>query len=156
MSGPSVRRADQVAGLLLLVFSAGYAGAALRWYDYRSENGPGPGFLPVWLGLAMAVLAALLFVGATRRADPGGDWLPRGRGLGRLAVVFGATALFIALLPWVGMILGTALFLIGILRFLEGYPWGQTAAIAVGVAAFTYLVFTYWLQVPFPVSVLGI
>jgi len=150
-----VRRADQVAGLGLLVFAVGYAGAALRWYPYRGEAGPGPGFLPVWLGVAMAILAALLFVGATRSGEAGGAWLPSGKGLARLLVVFGATAVFTALLDVVGMILGTALFLVGILRFLEGYPWGQTLGIAVGVAAANYLVFTYWLQVPFPIGVLG-
>jgi hypothetical protein len=150
-----VRRADQVAGLGLLVFAVGYAGAALRWYPYRSEIGPGPGFLPVWLGIAMAVLAMLLFVGATRSAEAGRAWLPWGKGLVRLLVVFAATGLFTALLNVVGMILGTALFLIGILRFLERYPWGQTLGIAVGIAVLNYLVFTYWLQVPFPVSLLG-
>jgi putative tricarboxylic transport membrane protein len=150
-----VRRADQVAGLGLLVFAVGYAGAALRWYPYRGDIGPGPGFLPVWLGVAMAVLATLLFVGATRSREAGGAWLPGGKGLARLLVVFGATALFTALLDVIGMISGTALFLIGILRFLEGYPWGQTLAIAVGIAALNFVVFTYWLQVPFPVGVLG-
>lgn len=150
-----MRRADQVAGLGLLVFAIGYSGAALRWYAYGSESGPGPGFLPVWLGVAMAVLAVLLFVGATRSAEAGGAWLPTGKGLARLLVVLGATALFTALMSVVGMILGTALFMVGILRFLEGYPWGHTLGIAVGIAALNYIVFTYWLQVPFPVGVLG-
>lgn len=154
--GPGKRRADQVAGLLLLAFAAAYAGVALRSYGYRGQTGPGPGFLPVWLGVAMAILAGLLFLGATRSREPGAAWLPTGRGLLRLMVVLTATALFVALMDVVGMILGTALFLLGILRFLEHYPWGQSVAIAVGIATLTYLVFTYWLQVPFPVSPLGI
>ncbi len=150
-----MRRADQVGGLALLVFAVAYSGAALRWYPYRGDTGPGPGFLPVWLGVAMAVLAVLLFAGATRSTRPGVPWLPRGKGLARLLVVFGATALLTALMNVVGMILGTALFLAGILRFLEGYPWGHTLGIAAGIAVVNYLIFTYWLQVPFPVGVLG-
>jgi hypothetical protein len=154
--GPGTRRADQVAGLLLLAFAAAYAGVALRSYGYSSETGPGPGFLPVWLAVAMAVLALLLFLGATRSREPGAAWLPAGRGPLRLVAVVVVTVLFVALMDVIGMILGTALFLIVILRFLEGYPWGQTLAVAAGVAALTYFVFTYWLQVPFPVSPLGI
>lgn len=150
-----MRRADQVGALALLVFAVGYSGAALRWYAYWGDTGPGPGFLPAWLGGAMAVLAALLLVGASRTRDPGGPWLPAGGRLLRLFIVLAATAAFVALLPVVGMILGSGLFLVGILRFLERYPWWETLGIAAGVAVLNYVVFTYWLRVPFPVGVLG-
>ena len=53
------------------------------------------------------------------------------------------------------MAVGTVLFLVVILRFVEGLRWRSTLAIALGTAAFNYLVFTYWLRVPFPVGVLG-
>ena len=149
-----MRRADQVGGLFLLVFAIAFSAGALR-YPYRSPNGPGSGFLPFWLGVAMAVLALLLVIGTSRPGAPGGRWLPEGAGLKRLLAVLGATALFTALLNVVGMILGGALFLVVILRFVEGYAWRQTLAVAVGTSAVNYLVFTYWLQVPFPVSLLG-
>ena len=149
-----MRRADQVGGLALLVFAVAFSVGSLR-YPYRGANGPGSGFLPFWLGLAMAILALLLVIGARRPGAPDGRWLPEGTGLKRLLAVLGATALFTALLNIVGMILGGALFLVVILRFVERYPWRHTLAIAVGTSAVNYLVFTYWLQVPFPVSVLG-
>jgi putative tricarboxylic transport membrane protein len=150
-----MRRADQIAGVGFLAFAAAYAGAALRWYSYWGDTGPGPGFLPVWLGLAMAILAALLTVQSSRAGARDGAWLPTGKGLARLLVVLGATALLIALINVTGMILGTGLFLLGILRFLEGYPWSHTLGIAAGTALVNYLVFTYWLQVPFPIGYLG-
>jgi putative tricarboxylic transport membrane protein len=149
-----VRRADQVGGLGLLTLAVGYAAGALE-YPYWGANGPGSAFMPFWLGVAMAILAVLLFVGASRVGDPGASWLPAGTGLRKLLVVVGATVLFVALLPYVGMIVGTGLFLLGILRFLERYPWTQAAGVAAGTAVANYLIFTYWLRVPFPVSVLG-
>ncbi|MGH7322313.1 MAG: tripartite tricarboxylate transporter TctB family protein, partial [Candidatus Rokuibacteriota bacterium] len=42
-----------------------------------------------------------------------------------------------------------------VLRFGERYSWRHTVAIAVGTAVASYLVFDYWLRVPFPKSILG-
>lgn len=149
-----MRRADRVGGLLLLIFGIWFAVVA-RQYPYWGPNGPGSGFLPFWLGLTMAVLAACLLVRATRAADPGPAWLPAGRVLARLVVVVGATAALIVLMNVVGMALGTALFLVGLLRFLEGHGWLVTLGVAAGTAGANWLVFTYWLRVPFPAGVLG-
>ena len=104
----------------------------------------------------MAVLAGQLLVGALRSSDPGAEWLPRGDGLRRLAVVLGVTVAFVALLKIVGMILGTALFLIVLLRVLDRNPWPSTLSVAVATAGLNYLVFCFWLRVPFPVSVFGL
>jgi putative tricarboxylic transport membrane protein len=149
-----MRRADQVSGALLLVFGAAFAVGA-RQYPYWTPNGPGSGFLPVWLGLTMAVLAAALLVGATRRTEPGEAWLPGGRATVRLVVVIVSTALFIALMPVLGMTLGTGLFLVGLLRFLEGHRWVTALGVAVATSFANWLVFVYWLNVPFPVGALG-
>jgi predicted branched-subunit amino acid permease len=62
---------------------------------------------------------------------------------------------FVALLDRVGMILGTALFLVVVLRFVEGYSWHRSAGVALGAAAACYLVFVHWLRVPFPAGALG-
>jgi hypothetical protein len=149
-----VRRADQVGGLLLLVLAVGFSAGALQ-YPYWAPTGPGSGFLPFWLGVALGILALLLVVQAGRAGTAGPAWLPAGVGLLRLLVVVGATVVLVVLLPVLGMTLGAALFLVGILRFLEAYSWPATMAIAVGTAVVNYLVFTYWLRVPFPVGVLG-
>jgi putative tricarboxylic transport membrane protein len=150
-----MRRADQVSGLVLLVFGLWFAVTAWREHPYWTPTGPGSGFLPVWLGVAMAALAAMLFVGATRRADAGPAWLPGGRVLVRVVAVVVAIVVLIVLMPWLGMTLGTALFLVAILRFLEGHGWRTALAVAVAAAGANWLVFAYWLRVPFPVGVLG-
>jgi hypothetical protein len=150
-----VRRADRIGAILLLLFGVWFAAVALRNYTYWGATGPGSGFFPFWLGLVMAVLAALLLVRAVREAEPGPDWAPRGRGLGRFLGVLGGSVAFVALMPWVGMALGTVLFLIGILRFLEGHSWAATISVALATAVTNWAVFTWWLRVPFPTGVLG-
>jgi hypothetical protein len=58
-------------------------------------------------------------------------------------------------MPWLGMAVTTVLFLVGILRLLEGHSWPAAVAIAVATAAANWAVFTWWLRVPFPPGVLG-
>jgi high-affinity Fe2+/Pb2+ permease len=150
-----VRGADRVTGAGLLALGVAFSAGALKQYDYWGPNGPGPAFLPFWLGLAMAVLAAGLLVGAIRAADPGDAWLPRGEGLRRLVLVFAATTALVALLNVVGMVVATLLFLIGLFRFLDRQPWPLTVAVAAAIAGLNFLVFTYWLRVPMPVGPFG-
>ncbi len=139
----------------MLALALAFSFAALENHTYWGPNGPGPAFLPFWLGLAMALLAALLLVGALRSRDPGPAWLPRGIGLRRLALVLAATVAFVALLSVLGMALATALFIIFLMRRLDRHPWPLTLTVALAIAAINYLVFTFWLRVPFPLGVLG-
>jgi hypothetical protein len=149
-----VRNADRISAALLLVSSVVFAGAALRNYSYWSEDGPGSAFLPFWLGLVMGLLSLLMLVRALRSPWPGSAWLPRGEGLRDLLVVLGVTVAFVALLNVTGMVIGTALYLLALVRYLGRHPWWMTAAIAVATAAFNWLVFVHWLRVPMPEGVL--
>ena len=151
-----MRRADRITGAALLALAVAFSTGALKHYSYWGENGPGPAFLPFWLGVAMAVLAALLLIGASRSTDPGPEWLPRGEALKRLSLVLGATTALVALLNVVGMLLGTVLFLIVLMRLLDGTPWPLTLVVALATAGVNFLVFSYWLRVPMPTSVLGL
>jgi putative tricarboxylic transport membrane protein len=150
-----VRRADRVGAVLLLLFGAWFATVALQNYTYWSATGPGSGFFPFWLGLVMAVLAALLLVRAVREREPGPAWAPRGRGAVRFLGILGGSVVFVVLMPWLGMAVTTVLFLVGILRLLEGHSWPAAVGIAVATAAANWAVFTWWLRVPFPPGVLG-
>jgi putative tricarboxylic transport membrane protein len=150
-----VRRADRVGAVLLLLFGVWFAAVALRNYTYWSATGPGSGFFPFWLGLVMAALAALLLVRAVRETEPGPGWVPRGRGLVRFLGVLGGSVVFVVLMPWLGMAVTTVLFLVGILKVLEGHSWPATVGIAVATAVANWAVFTWWLRVPFPTGVLG-
>jgi hypothetical protein len=151
-----VRSADRIAGAALLALAVGFSAGALKEYTYWGENGPGSAFLPFWLGLVMAVLAAMLLVGAWRASDPGPAWLPSGAGLRRLALVVGASAAFVALLNVIGMTIGTVLFLVVLMRFLDRQSWPVTIGVALAVAALNYVVFTRWLHVPLPAGPFGL
>ena len=149
-------KADRVTAALLLAFAVAFSAGALKFYPYASEGGPGSGFLPFWLGLAMAGLALLLLVRRSRALDARVDWAPRGEARNRVLVVGLVTLAFVALLDVLGMIVGTALYLAVLIRFLGRHRWWVTFLVAAGAASLNWLVFARWLRVPFPEGMLWI
>ena len=149
-----MRSADRVTAALLLAYAVAFSAGALKQYSWWGPGGPGSAFMPFWLGLVMAVLAVMLLVRSLRNPWPGHSWLPRGEGLRDLLVVLGVTAAFIALLNVTGMVIGTALYLLVMVRYLGRHPWWTTAAIAIAAAGFNWLVFVHWLRVPMPEGII--
>ena len=145
-----MRNADRVTAALLLVLSVAFAAGALKQYQWWGPGGPGPAFVPFWLGLVMALLALMMLVRSLREKSPGATWFPRGAGLRDILVVLGATVLFVALLRTIGMVLGTALYLAFLIWYLGRHRWWVTLAVALAAAGFNWLVFVHWLRVPFP------
>ena len=151
-----MRSADRIAAAALLVLAVAFTAGALMRYAYWSRfEGPGPGFMPFWVGLAMALLAAGLLVRAWRQESAGEPWAPRGEALRNVLVVLGASVGFVALMKVLGMVLAAALFLAVLVRYLERSPWRVTLPVAAGAAGAIWLVFAYWLRVPFPAGPLG-
>ena len=145
-----MRNADRVTAALLLAASVAFSAAALKQYQWWGPGGPGPAFVPFWLGLVMAILATMMLARSLRSKDRGASWLPRGEGLRDMLVVLGVTVAFVALLNVLGMVLGTAIYLAVLIRYLGKHRWWTTLAIAVAAAAFNWLVFVRWLRVPMP------
>lgn len=151
-----MRSADRVTAALLLAFAVAFSVGALKQYQWWGSGGPGPAFVPFWLGLVMALLALSMLLRSLKQKDPGAAWLPRGEGLRDMLVVLAATVAFIVLLKVTGMILGTALYLAFLVRFLGKHRWWVTLTVAFGAAGFNWLVFVHWLRVPMPEGMLWI
>ncbi len=151
-----MRSADRVTAALLLAFAVAFSVGALKQYQWWGSGGPGPAFMPFWLGLVMALLALVLLLRSLKEQSPGAAWLPRGEGLRDLLVVLAATVAFIALLKVTGMIIGTALYLAFLVRYLGRHRWWVTLSVAVAAAGFNWLVFVHWLRVPMPEGMLWI
>ena len=145
-----MRSADRVTAALLLAFAVAFSVGALKQYQWWGSGGPGPAFMPFWLGLVMACLALGLLLRSLKEQNPGAAWLPRGEGLRDMLVVLASTVAFIALLKVTGMIIGTALYLAFLVRYLGRHRWWVTLAVALAAAGFNWLVFVHWLRVPMP------
>jgi hypothetical protein len=149
-----VRKADLVTSALLLACALAFSAGALKFYGYWGEGGPGPAFLPFWLGLVMALLALAMLIKSVKQKNAGEAWLPRGKAAKRVVGVIGITIVFVVLLKVLGMLVASALYLAVLMRYLERNSWPLTVGVSLGAAGFNYLLFVHWLRVPFPQGML--
>ena len=66
-----MRSADRVTAALLLAFAVAFSVGALKQYQWWGSGGPGPAFVPFWLGLVMALLALTMLIRSMREKNPG-------------------------------------------------------------------------------------
>jgi len=158
-----MRRADQVAGGVVLLFAALVIFESLRIPEQavaagRTNFAPVPGFLPMWTGVILAVLSVLLIVNASLRGAPEGaaPVFPRGRALAAVALLTAAVALYIAFLESLGYLLATFLLIAFLLRAVMGGSWRMSVGVA-AVASFALLaIFKWMLGVDLPAGPFGI
>ena len=60
------------------------------------------------------------------------------------------TAIYVAVIPWIGIYVASGLLIAVFMRWLGQYGWSMVAAIALGVPIVTFLVFEKWFLVPLP------
>lgn len=156
-----MKRANQITGIVLLIFS-GYVIVAsmqmpLRQITGRTNFAPSTGFLPMWLGVLMAILSILLIVNATlRQVDSTREAVfPRGRALSAVALFLAGLAAYIVLLEVLGYLLATALLTAFLLRFVMQAGWKRTFLVAVSASIVLFVIFQVLLHVDLPKNMLG-
>ena len=139
-------RADCYSGLALGALGAYIVVQASRW-EYLGPDGPGPGFFPLWYGIAMVALSlALVVSSALRNTTESADW----RGAGRALATWLAFALAVVLLKSAGFLASFAALTFFIVALMYRRPIGIAALVALASAAGFYLVFSLALGVRLP------
>jgi putative tricarboxylic transport membrane protein len=131
-----------MAGALLVVWDALRLG--IGW----GSDGPRSGFFPFWL--ALLVLAACLGIArqAIQRVERPAFVAP-GQLRPVLQTLLPAVG-YVALMPWAGLYVASALYLGGYMRWFGGYRWLVAAPVGVGFAAAAFVIFETWFLVPMP------
>ncbi len=139
-----MRRANLLCGGFLVALGAISLVEALRIRD----DWPGARLMPAVLALVLAVLGAGHFVPAMTPAElPAWPDAPRSR---RVAFVFGVLVLYVAVLPPLGFLAATALFVLALLRTLGAFSWTATIVLTGAIASASHVVFKRWLGMPLP------
>jgi hypothetical protein len=156
-----MKRANQITGIVLLIFS-GYVIMAsmqmpLRQITGRTSFAPSTGFLPMWLGVLMAILSILLIVNATlREGDSHREAVfPRGKALAAVLLFLAGLAAYIALLEVLGYLAATVLLTAFLLRFVMQAGWLRTLLVSVSASIVLFVIFQVLLHVELPKNMFG-
>jgi putative tricarboxylic transport membrane protein len=151
-----LRRADQVTGVIVLLFSILLMVGSWRMPP-SATFGPGAGFLPFWLGALLAVLSIILVLYSSRQPviPANKPVFPGGRTLLTLGAVIAGLAVYILLLEVLGFLVGTGLLTAFLLGVVEREKWSTTILVAVLNSAGLYLVFQVLLGVNLPANRFG-
>ena len=132
-------------GLLALVFIVVGIGSYGFW-----EDTPTPGFFPIIIAVVLLASSAACFWQVLKAKD--GKEVRYN--LQELMVILGAGAVIVGTFL-IGLVPSVLLYILVWLKLVEKAPWKTVIIIELIVAAIVLGVFTAWLQVRFPVGLLG-
>ena len=150
-----INRGDAWSGTVLAALGV-YIVVQARQWDYLAPDGPGPGFFPMWYGVALIVLSLAMVLSRLVRREPAGTHVAVDRTeVWRALAAWAAFAIGTALLNVLGFVLVYALLSVFVACVMYRRPLlTGVAAGALGGAIF-YAVFALALEVTLPVGVLG-
>ena len=138
--------ADLWSGLALGGLGVFIIAQASRW-EYLGNDGPGPGFFPLWYGIAMTSLSLVLIFSSIRRKENQAiDWT----GAGRAFATWAAFALAAAALKWAGFLVCFAALTFFVVAVMYRRPLKVAAVVALATTAGFYVVFPLALGVKLP------
>jgi putative tricarboxylic transport membrane protein len=147
--GPAQRPVEMGVAVAIALFAliviVGSVQVGIGW----GAEGPKAGFFPFYVGLVILGSSIINFgaVMSERRNDQlFAEW---GQ-LGKVMAMLVPTAIYVALVPWIGIYVASMLLIAVFMRWLGRYGWGMIAAIAVGVPVVTFIIFEKWFLVPLP------
>ena len=137
------------------IFLLGVATTLLAWWElpYTADFSPGPGFLPLWLGIGLTLSAIPILIVELRNRDHA-EKLFRPETVMCLKVLILIVTVFL-LLPLLGFSAGLALITAGGMRLMGKHSWGSCIAIVIVTAVCIHYLFGRWLSIPLPQGIIG-
>jgi putative tricarboxylic transport membrane protein len=151
-----MQRIQQGAAVCLVIFSALVVWGSLG-LEYYTKLGPGAGFCPLGLGVAMGGLSLVWLVQVSRRTGkpPSPASFPGRAGIARILGIVASLAAAALVMNLLGFQVAMFLLLIFLLLVLGRQPVWLTVIIALAGSVGVYRVFVAYLDVPLPAASLA-
>ncbi len=147
-AGPTHRGVEIGVAIAMLLFAAIIIyGAWLAGINWGAE-GPRAGFFPFYVGLAI-LLATVVNLAHALSADRKKLFAEWGQLRQVLSVVI-PTAIYVALVPSLGLYVASFLLIAVFMKWLGRYSWTLTLGVAIAVPVLAFLMFEKWFLVPLP------
>jgi putative tricarboxylic transport membrane protein len=144
------KSAELAVAALFFIFGAIVISDSLRLGSGWGNDGPKPGYFPFYIGLLMCIASVVNFITALRvRGERNRTFVQVGQ-LKLVLTVLIPTAIYAALVTWIGIYVSSFLFIGFFMRWLGKYPWWKVVLVSVGTVIVFYLVFEMWFKVPLP------
>ena len=144
--------ADLIGGVVVLLL--GVAVVFFSWQlPYMSEYGPGPGFLPRWIGFGIIGCAIVVIIKILRKQDKTGAFFKPRTKMGVSILI--QIAIAFLLLPLLGFSIGLGLFIGVSMRTMGKHRWISCGITAVVTAVAIHYIFAHWLSIPLPTGMIG-
>lgn len=156
----STRTVELVTAALVFLFGALVVYDSIRLGFRWASDGPQAGYFPFYIGLLICVSSVVIFVRGLRNAALGQKvFVYRGQ-LNLIlkfmvpsfvyALLIGGVAIGPIEIGGLGIYVASVLFIAFFMMWLGKYSFAKSAAVALGVALFFFLVFEMWFKVPLP------
>jgi putative tricarboxylic transport membrane protein len=151
-SGPSQASVEIGVAIASALFGVIVIAGSVRIGTGWGVDGPASGFFPFYIGVAISVGSAINLVHSLRidRRQMFAEW---GQ-LRQVVSVVIPTAIYVAVVPWIGLYVASLLLIAGFMVLLGGYRLHTAAASAATLIALTYVTFEWWFLVPLPKGLL--
>jgi putative tricarboxylic transport membrane protein len=141
---------ELVAGICVALFGL-YVTLASYRFAYVSDYGPGPGFLPLWLGIGLFALGLSLILSNLSRREPVLDTEHRSwAGCTRVLAGWSALMIAVLLLPWLGFAVSVALMTMFLILTLERRSAWTAVGVGISLALGFHFIFISALGLSLP------
>lgn len=147
-------RAEFIGAWAVLLFGIFITVFSLQ-YEYYTELGPGPGFLPLLLGIGILIGGVIEVVKAflaKKKIESGAFLTPRSKlGLQMLGLII----VGFLLIPVLGISIALSLCTAAAMKVIGKHKVSTCVLTAVGSAIAIYYIFGQWLGIPLPKGLIG-
>ena len=119
-------------------------------FGWQEVPGPRPGYFPFYIGLLICIASLVNVVQALRvPAAQNRTFVEVGQ-LKLVLTVLIPTAIYAALVTWIGIYVASVLFIGFFMRWLGKYSWWKVIAVSGVTVVVFYVIFEKWFKVPLP------
>lgn len=145
----SYRTVDVAVGLLFMLTACVVMGDSWR-IGARWVGGPQAGYFPFYIGLIMFIASlGTVILGLLNKKPNLNTFVEKSQLWSVLRVLIPA-AIFVGLIPYIGLYVSGALFIIIFMMWIGKYSIVKAVPIAVGVPLFLFFLFEQWFLIPLP------